>query len=366
MADSRYSDASQEQQNCETIIITFLQLVLPALQIYVVKKIAESSPAKIECDCPKCVARLYLPPAMKRNFDTLVSCSDYRILLTIMSRAPCFSSKEAELAKMLKETGNFAAHTDIMKFDNDYTNKVLETIETMFEVIPEDTQNYIRDLQQVKKYGLQALLQKRSGQQITAIRRSLDRAYSTLKLIPPSLKASIEASLRSDEEHLKDIEVKDRKMSKIWPKLPVIDNIVCFELDLVSRRGNIAGLRSLITKKNPKTIATQLLGSSFKICREPFEKGSTRLAFRGLFENAQNQTSEYFKHHPAVVVKRSKQDAVHFQKVHIYAHEFAKEWNKLRGKKEIIFLWIVSAKIPGFRGKQTIEPYLNKKYYMKW
>ena len=151
---------------------------------------------------------------MKRTFGTVADCSDCRVLLTIMSRAPCFTDEEAQIAKKLKEVANYAAHTDLTRFSNDFTKDVFKNIETLFEVIEEDTENYKRDLQQVKKYGLQALLQKRSGQMSTAIRRSLDRAYSTFEILQPSLRASIEASLRIQEENLANIEVKERNMKK--------------------------------------------------------------------------------------------------------------------------------------------------------
>ena len=67
-----------------------------------------------------------------------------------------------------------------------------------------------------------------------------------------------------------------------------------------------------------------------------------------------------------VVVKTSQQEAFHFQKVFIYADELAKEWNQLRGQTELTYLWILTVKLPGFKGTQTIEPYLKKKQYIKW
>ena len=117
---------------------------------------------------------------------------------------------------------------------------------------------------------------------------------------------------------------------------------------------------------DPKTKSQLELGKCFKISKDPFDKGSSRLAYRGHFENAKNQPCDYFRDSPEVVVKVSSEDASTFQKAHIYAHEFAEEWNKMRGRDEISFNWIVSVNLPGFEGTQTIEPYLNRKNYKKW
>ena len=88
---------------------------------------------------------------MKQNFDTLEECSDSRTLLAIISVADCFSPEEAELAKKLKEAGNTTAHTQIIQFNNEYTRSVLDTIEKLFSIIPNDTRSQVRDLRQVKK-----------------------------------------------------------------------------------------------------------------------------------------------------------------------------------------------------------------------
>ena len=95
--------------------------------------------------------------------------------------------------------------------NNEYTRSVLDTVEKLFKIIAHDTESQIRDLQQVKKYGAQALLQKRGNQQITAIRRSLERANSE---IHPTLQASIEDSLRGEEKSLEEVEVFEKDMGK--------------------------------------------------------------------------------------------------------------------------------------------------------
>ena len=226
------------------------------------------------------------------------------------------------------------------------------------KIIPEDTQNQLRDLQQVKKYGWQAWLQNRSGQEITALRKSLEDVWSTI----PSLRASIEATLIGEEDKLKAIEVVERKMGGQWQKFPEVDEIVCTELELKSA----AGLQSIISTNKPKLRSTEVLGYRFKIAKEPFSKGTSRLAYRGHFVDAEIQEDDYFKDSPEVVVKVSSEDASTFQRVHIYAHEFAERWNELRDTDEISFNWILSVKLPGFQGTQTIEPYLNRKLYRKW
>ena len=356
----------QETQNCETIFITFLTLVLPVLKIFVLDRMVAFCKNQLRWRTSEPnhneVCKGLMSTVMKQNFDTLENCSDWRVLFTIISRANCFSREEPELAKILKEAGNITAHTQIIQFNKEYTNSVLDNIEKMFEIIPLDTESQIRDLKQVKKYGAQALLQKRGNQQITAIRKSLERANSQ---IPPTLKASIEDSLRGEGKTLEEVEVFERNMSKEWPRIPAIEEIVCHELNLRSLRGNTAGLQSLISTKTPKMKTREHLGFSFKIHMEPFEKGATRLAFRGRFCSPR-QTCYYFAGLTEVVVKTSQQEARPFQKVHIYADELANEWNKLREREELLFVWILSVQLPGFERTQTMEPYLDKKQYKKW
>ena len=305
------------------------------------------------------LAKQYLSPQQSKNFKGFDQCSDVRVFLTIMAGAECFTAEEADLAGKLKESGNVTAH-DVDKFTKQYTLDALEALEELLRIIPEDTQNQLRDLQQVKKYGWQAWLQNRSGQEITALRKSLEDICSSI----PSLKASIDATLKGEEDKLKDIEVVEKKMK--WQKLPELDKIVCTELELVSLRGNSAGLQSIIATNKPKTKSTEMAGYGFKIAKDPFSKGTSRLAYRGHFEDIWTQDSDYFRDSPEVVVKVSSEDASTFQRVHFYAHEFAEEWNTIRGGEEIIFSRIVSVKLPGFEGTQTIEPYLNRKLYRKW
>ena len=398
MKPLRFDDQSE---NCLAIFITFLKLLLPVLQPYVNIRIKNfyASGGSISGQSPQVdksakkkgskgtipkdpvqipqkkatqkakkqqmkvsshneLAKQYLSPDQLKNFESLEQCSDVRMLLTIMAKAECFTAEEVNLAVKLKGSGNVTAHTDINEFTKQYTLDALETLEELLRIIPEDTQNQLRDLQQVKKYGWQAWLQNRSGQEITALRKSLEDVWSTI----PSLKASIEATLIGEEDKLKDIEVVERKMGGLWQKLPEIDEIVCTELELKSA----AGLQSIISTNKPKLRSTEILGYWFKIAKEPFSKGTSRLAYRGHFEDAQNQDDDYFKDSPEVVVKVSSEDASTFQRVHIYAHEFAERWNELRGTDEISFNWILSVKLPGFEGTQTIEPYLNRKRYRKW
>ena len=308
-------------------------------------------------------AKLYLSKMQLVNFTSLEKCSDVRILLTIMAEVEYFSDEENDLAGKLKGSYHNTAHTQISKFTKQYTRDVLDNLEKLFQVIPNDTkvlEQVKRDLQQVKKYGSQALLQNRTEQEITALRNSL------LSNVPPSLKASIEATFRDQEDILKNIEVVEKKMAGLWQKLPEIGEIFCTELELVSLKGNAANLKSIISTNKPKTKLVPLSGKSFKISKDPFDKGTSRLAYRGHFEDALNQPSDYFRDSPEVVVKVSSEDASTFQRAHIYAHEFAEEWNKMRDRREISFNWIVSVNLPGFEGTQTIEPYLNRKQYKKW
>ena len=136
--------------------------------------------------------------------------------------------------------------------------------------------------------------------------------------------------------------------------------------NLVLESGHDYPLQSIISTNEPKTKSTDLVGYGFKIAKDPFSRGTSRLAYRGHFENTWGQTSDYFSDSPEVVVKVSSEDASTYQRVHIYAHEFAEEWNKIREQKEISFNWILSVKLSGFERTQTIEPYLNRKQYKKW
>jgi len=355
----RKAKKKKSKKKIETDPLRVLQLQLP-------RKKAKKERHKLVNHSE--LAKLYLSQLQLVNFTSLEECSDVRILLTIMAEAKsmpeaeCFTDEEVDLAGKLKASFNDTAHTQISKFTKQYTLDVLDNLEKLFQIIPEDTQNLKqvkRDLQQVKKYGCQALLQNRSGQEITALKKSLEGVL-------PSLKATIEATLRGEEDKLKDIEVVERKMGGLWQKLPPVDEIVCTELELVSQKGNASSLQSIISTNKPKTKSTDVFGYEFKVAKDPFSKGTTRLAYRGHFEFNLVQLSDYFRDSPEVVVKVSSEDATTYQKVHIYAHAFAEEWNKMREQKEISFSWILSVKLPGFEGTQTIEPYLNRKQYKKW
>ena len=407
MKESPFDDLSQ---NCICVHIAFVELLLPVLRVYVdhkmkvfflklfpsqVHKSAERGVQKkakkkkltkdpmrvLQLQLPwrkaknerlklsnhSELAKLYLSQLQLINFTSLEKCTDVRVLLTIMAEARnCFTDEEGDLAGKLKGSGNDTAHTQISKFTKQYTLDVLDSLEKLFQMVPEDTKNLQqakRYLQQVKKYGCRALLQNRSGEEITALKKSLEDVWSS---IHPSLKASIEATLRGEEDTLKDIEVVERKMGGLWKELPQVDEIVCTELELVSQKGNAASLKSITSTNKPKTKSQLVLGKSFKISKDPFDKGTSRLAYRGHFEDALNQPSDYFRDSPEVVVKVSSEEASTFQRAHIYAHEFAEEWNKMRERREISFNWIVSVNLPGFEGTQTIEPYLNRKQYKKW
>ena len=416
MKESPFDD---QTQNCICIHIAFVELLLPILQIYVnhkmkmfflklfpsqvhmsaekkaqrkskkkrsKKKIVTDPLRVLQLQLPQKkatkgqlklsnhseLAKLFLSQLQLISFTSLEKCSDVRILLTIMAEAKsmpeaeCFTDEEADLGGKLKGSFNDTSHTQISKFTKQYTLDVLDNLEKLFQIIPEDTQNLQqakRGLQQVKRYGCQALLQNRSGQEITALKKSLE---GVLLNIHPSLKASIEATLRGEEDKLKDIEVVEKKMGGLWKELPAVVEIVCTELELVSQKGNAASLQSIISTNRPKTKSTEVFGYQFKIAKDPFSKGATRLAYRGHFEFSLVQPNDYFRDSPEVVVKVSSEDASTYQRVHIYAHEFAEEWNKMREQKEISFNWILSVKLSGFEGTQTIEPYLNRKQYKKW
>ena len=144
-----------------------------------------------------------------------------------------------------------------------------------------------------------------------------------------------------------------------------MDRILCTELELFFQ-DHISCLQKLLSEDGPQIKLNKFYGVSFKIAKDPFSKGASRLAYRGHFEKVWGQTSHYFWDSPEVVVKVSSQEASTFQRVHIYAQAFADEWNGLRGREEIDFNWIVSVNLPDFEGTQTIEPYLNKKLYQKW
>ena len=309
------------------------------------------------------LAKLYLSPQQQKDFDTIENCTDVRVLLTILAKAGCFSDLEAEVGMNLKGYGNLTAHTQIVEFTDENTTTVLDNIEKLLELLPSDTKNEIRDLQQVKKYGAEAVLTNRTGQQITAIRQSLERLGSGLDA---SVKASIEATITEQQLKIADVKLSEIKMGGRWPKLAATNFITCTSLDLVSYSGSSSGLQSLISDNNPKFEKSDCLGIQFKIAEMPFAKGSSRIAYRGHFDYPDDQMSEDFKKWPEVVIKVSMEEAQQFLKIQLYADIFADEWNKLREKDEIIFLWIYMVSLPNFEGSQTLEPCLNRKLYRKW
>ena len=120
-------------------------------------------------------------------------------------------------------------------------------------------------------------------------------------------------------------------MSKQWPKIPEIETILCLELDLISHRGNAAGLQSLISTKTPKTKTRTYFGHSIKIYMKSFANGATRLAFRGQFCSPY-QTCIYFKqlqkwllkrHHKMrhIIFKRFTSMLMHLLRSGIYCEE---------------------------------------------
>ena len=401
MASSQFGAGiiDQESLNCGTISLTFLLVVLPVLKSYVLDKMkhyyeefkkgplqvrqpshkkslkdrlpTDPRRTSVKLNIPTTqitiqdhneLAKLYLTPLQLKSFQTLDNCDDYGILLSIMS-AGCFGDNEANLAQNLRGVRNYTAHTQIAEFTNEYTQDVLINIEKLLLILSMDTKNQRRDLQQVKKFGSLALLLNRTGQQITAIRKSLERYGS---IIHTSVRASIESTLTKHEQDWEDIELTEQKMGGKWAKLPYIFQLPCEELSLVTLKGKSAGLQSLISAKHPKTKTTSVVGFTFKIADLPFDKGTSRLAYRGHFDDAWMQIDNLFKDFPEVVIKVSSEDASVFQKVHLYAEIFAEEWNQMRGKDEIIFINIRSVKLQRFEGTQTIEPYLNRKLYKKW
>jgi len=389
----------QESLNCGAVFITFLSVVLPVLKPYVLDKMkhyySELKKPPIEVRQPNHklslkdrlptdphrssvrfnipitqktiqdhneLAILYLSAAQRMSFNSLDDCNDYRILLTLMS-AGCFSDQEAMITKTLRNIGNYAAHTQVGQFSNDDTKKILDDIEELLLHIPLDTRNQRRDLQQVKKYGALALLMKRTGQQITAIRRSLERAGLCMH---PSVRASIQATLTSEEAKFENIELSEKNMKGKWKKIILMDGIFCEEIGLVSLKGSIAGLQSILSTTTPKTQTNVVIGKNFRVCELPFAKGTSRLAYRGRFDNTGEQDVKDFKLWAEVVIKVSKDDATNFLKMHNYATAFADEWTKIRGEEEIRFLWIKIVELPQFEGRQTMEPCLNRKLYKKW
>ena len=307
------------------------------------------------------LARLYLSQLQQKDFDTIENCTDVRVLLTILTKAGCFSDVEAEIGMYLKGYANLTAHTKIVMFSDENTTDILENIQNLLEVLPTDTKNEIRDLQQVKKYGSEALLTNRTGQQITAIRKSLERHG-----IEAKIKASVETTINEQQKKIADVKLSERKMGGRWAKLSATNFLTCTSFELLSNSGRSNGFESLIASKTPKFKLSESLGTQFKIAEKPFAKGSSRVAYRGHFDQPEAQMSEDFKNWPEVVVKVSAEEASQFLKIQLYATVFANEWNKLRGKDEITFLWIKMVSLPNFEGTQTLEPCLNRKLYRKW
>jgi len=126
------------------------------------------------------LAQRHIPRISKEHFESIETCTDVRVLLTIIAKGEIFTAEEAHIAKKLKKAANDMAHTQIGKFTKEYTFDALETLERLLQVVPENTQEQMRDIQQLKKYGWQASLQNRSGQETTVLGKSLEYVSSNI------------------------------------------------------------------------------------------------------------------------------------------------------------------------------------------
>ena len=380
----------KETQNCQTIATTFLLLVLPLLKQRVLHLIdfftfLKSSPYNVRQTNYKQtlnerlpqffklptdertlenhneLARVHLSPMQQQNFTTIEECTDIRVLLTIITKTKCFPSVEVQRAQKLKDPVNKFAHNQVSKFSSDVTQQILQDIEDLFLSLPMNTEQEMRDLKQVKKYGSIALLLNRTGQQITEIRNSLEKSGLALD---SSIRASIQATLTREEVKQVEIQLDETKMGGRWSKLPLLDLFTCVSFRPVSNTGNTGSLQSIISRKSPKYNKETGIGFDFKIAELPFAKGTSRVAYRGHFEP--NQLQPEFYNCTEVVVKVSSQDASVFLEVDLYANAFAEEFSKLYEGPRINFSWIKMLKLDKFDGPQTIEPYLNRKMYRKW
>ena len=109
------------------------------------------------------LAMLYLEPLQQRfnkdlNIDT---CEDVRVLLQIICRAGCFTEKEGNLAKRLKEFRNQLAHEGSRTFTKEFYKEVTTDILTILEEFESNhgiDRKYRRELKQLKKFGTQYFL----------------------------------------------------------------------------------------------------------------------------------------------------------------------------------------------------------------
>jgi hypothetical protein len=307
-------------------------------------------------------------------------------------------------AHRLKLIRNELAHQTT--FLESYTKSALSRIEEFLRLMKTDTSSHRRNLKQLKKYGLQLVMERCKGTQWTALKETILSENSSLGATIDSLEEQERQKVRVDE-----IEVNDLKMSGMWSRLPVISNYEAYpgftrehpfikkndiELSntLVCRVGkfdaidSVASILSRAKQFNEDfvTSTTQsTFGLCFKMAQEPFAKGASRYAYRGHFDK--NQKFSEFRENSEVVIKllpQSQNNPFEAHKI-LFLHHCGKVLSSLWNNKfkssevydgeQIVFNTILRVQLPpldiqGFEDKKnhnvTLEPYINKKMYHKW
>lgn len=296
----------------------------------------------------------------------LDNCGDVRVLLKIMIKAGCFQNDETQLATKLKEFRDQLAHQNLfskefMKMVFDQMLSLLEAIESNHKI---DTSNYQRKLKQLRKFGAQKYLKKnKKGDQLSSLRSSLlSSSEQESTLIDSLIDATItDITQEEDEYSRKAIEVANS-----WATMNDEQPLYCHEFIFKSNKGNKANLDSLLRKTKHEPSKVLMIGNNFKMSRNKFAEGSTRIAYRGHFEGG--QSNPWFVENPEVVLKKSYKKTLNttdiLMKIRSFSSVLVEKFNILtlfsEGSIKLLDLLVLRDE------DMTMEPYIDHTSYTKW
>ena len=297
----------------------------------------------------------------------LDDCGDIRILLKILIRAGCFLDNETEFARNLKDLRNQLAHEDL--FTREYMKKVFDEMISFFEAAEAnhkvDMSYCLRKIKQLRKFGAEMYLKKNHKcEQLSSLKSSIMGSSSEEAIFLESL---IDATIIDISQEEEDNVLKSNEIAQSWMTMKA-EELDCHQIIYKTKRKNDANLESLLTSKRERTSKISFVGKNFKMSREKFAQGSSRIAFRGHFDGA--QIFEWFAQNPEVVLKKSKKATKNtpfiLEKIRYYTSVLVTEFNLLKPvvnekkKIKLLDLLVVSDR------DMTMEPYIDHTRYVKW
>ena len=181
------------------------------------------------------------------------------------------------------------------------------------------------------------------------------------------LESLIDATIIDISQEEEDNVLKSNEITQSWMTMKA-EELNCHQIIYKTKRKNDANLESLLTSKRERTSKISFVGKNFKMSREKFAQGSSRIAFRGHFDGA--QIFEWFAQNPEVVLKKSKKATKNtpfiLEKIRYFTSVLVTEFNLLKPvvneKKKIrlLDLLVVSDR------DMTMEPYIDHTRYVKW